>query len=206
MKYSLYSLLFCGSLLTACANDNAETDGAVTDSAADGRYSDTTTMGEILSTQDNTTGNMTYNSNPLAEDERNFVMKAGSGGMMEVTLGNMAQEKGQHQRVKDFGAMMVRDHSKANSDLMALASAKGTNIPQELMPEHKRHVEMLRTKNGAEFDRAYMDMMVEDHKKDISEFERMSQNSTDTDLRAFASRTLPVLRMHLDSAQAIHKK
>lgn len=125
--------------------------------------------------------------------------------MMEVELGNMAQQKAQNERVKAFGAMMVRDHGKANSELMGIATAKGSTPPQELMPEHRQHVQMLQNKNGADLDEAYMQMMVQDHQKDIAEFEKTSNTATDTDLKGFATRTLPLLRMHLDSAQAIHK-
>lgn len=134
-----------------------------------------------------------------------FMTKAASGGMMEVQLGQIAQDQAQNQRVKDFGAMMVRDHSKANDELKTLASTKNVTLSDSLMPDHKHHVTDLQKKKGTAFDKAYMNMMVQDHQKDIQEFEKASNNLSDGEIKAFATRTLPVLRAHLDSANAISK-
>ncbi len=132
-------------------------------------------------------------------------MKAASGGMMEVELGNIARQNAASQRVKDFGSMMVRDHSKANDELMNIASRKNVMLNKDsLMNLHKSHIDALKNKTGAAFDKAYMSMMVSDHKKDVNEFEKASTMGKDQALQAFAGRTLPVLRMHLDSAQAIN--
>lgn len=134
-----------------------------------------------------------------------FMTKAASGGMMEVQLGQLAQDQAQNQRVKDFGAMMVRDHGKANDELKSLASGKNVSLSDSLMPDHKRHVSNLQKKKGAAFDKAYISMMVQDHQKDIQEFEKASNNLSDGEVKAFATRTLPVLKTHLDSATAINK-
>jgi putative membrane protein len=134
-----------------------------------------------------------------------FMTKAASGGMMEVQLGQLAQQQGQSQRVKDFGAMMVRDHGKANDELKSLASAKNVTLSDSLTAEHKRHVTSLQNKKGTAFDKAYMSMMVQDHQKDIQEFEKASNNLSDGEVKAFATRTLPVLKAHLDSATAINR-
>ena len=56
---------------------------------------------------------------------------------------------------------------------------------------------------GADFDRAYIKMMVSDHKKKASDFERQSTRGTDPDLKAFASKTLPTVQQHLQMAQAL---
>jgi putative membrane protein len=131
------------------------------------------------------------------------MIKASSGGMMEVELGRMAQEKAQNPRVKEFGAMMVKDHTQANTEMKTVADVKSVVLPPTLGEDHQKHVNDLREKAGADFDKAYMDMMVDDHKKDISEFEEASKLD-DSDVKAFAIKTLPVLRVHLDSAQAIN--
>jgi len=147
------------------------------------------------------------NTNPAdtpLTDKDEFPLKAASGGMMEVQLGQLAQKNGQSQRVKNFGAMMVKDHSKANNELKAIAETKNISLPTTLIPEHQEHVTMLQKVTGAEFDKQYMEMMTKDHKEDIDEFDKASKNSADADLKAFATKTLPVLRVHLDSAQAIN--
>gem|GEM_PF-772716 len=132
-----------------------------------------------------------------------FAVEAANGGMMEVQLGGMAQEKAQSQRVKDFGNMMVRDHSTANDELKNLAVSKNIALPDSVGADKREHIEELGRKSGREFDEAYIDMMVKDHEEDVNAFEKASNNLSDPELKAFASRTLPILRMHLDSAKAI---
>ena len=140
---------------------------------------------------------------PVSEDDSKFAVEAGSGGMMEVQLGELAQQKASSQQVKDFGKMMVRDHSKANDELKSIAGAKNITLPPAPGEDHMDHIKNLTEKTGKEFDKDYMKMMVDDHQDDVDAFEKLSNNAKDSDLKAFATKTLPVLRMHLDSAKAI---
>ena len=133
-----------------------------------------------------------------------FMTKAASGGTLEVQLGQLALRQGSNQRVKDFGAMMVRDHGKANDELKGIASSKNVTLSDSLMPEHKKHLQHLQNRKGAAFDKEYMSMMVEDHQKDVGEFEKASNNLADGEVKAFATRTLPTLRAHLDSAKNVN--
>jgi putative membrane protein len=200
-----FILLSAGLFLNACgSNDTTKTDtttssdtSATTTPATDtsssaNRMTDTTSTTKMASTQ------------PPDKDATNFVMKAAGGGMMEVELGKVAQEKAKNQRVKDFGGMMVTDHSAANDELKGLASSKNITIPSTLPPDEQKHLDMLKSKSGADFDKAYTNMMVEDHKKDIAEFKKASETCTDADIKNFAAKTLPTLQKHLDSIQAIH--
>lgn len=141
---------------------------------------------------------------PMQENDTKFMMKAASGGMMEVELGQMAQQKAQSQRVKDFGAMMVRDHTQANNELKALAANKNVSVPAAMTEEHQGHVNGMREKTGKDFDKAYMSMMVDDHEKDVSDYSNESNNGSDAEVKAFAAKTLPVLRAHLDSAKSVN--
>lgn len=140
----------------------------------------------------------------VKEDDSEFLVEAASGGMMEVQAGQLASTKAQNARVKAFGAMMVRDHSKANDELKALAASKNITIPTTLGEDHQKHVNDLNEKTGKDFDEAYMSMMVDDHKKDVDKFDDASKDAKDADVKAFAAKTLPVLRAHLDSAKAVH--
>ena len=139
----------------------------------------------------------------MTAQDRNFIMDAAMGGMMEVELGRVAAEKGMSDAVKQFGQRMVDDHSKANSELMSLASSKGITLPTELDAKHREHVTKLSAMSGADFDREYTKMMVSDHRKDVSEFEKQSTRGIDPDLKAFASKTLPTLQEHLRMAEAL---
>lgn len=137
------------------------------------------------------------------DDAMTFMKKAAHGGTMEVEFGKLAQEKAQNPRVKMFGEMMVRDHTTANQALLDLGTRKAVQINAALSTEHQQKLEDLKKLSGAQFDRQYMDMMVKDHVKDIEQFEQAADNR-DPDVNQFATKTLTVLRMHLDSAKAIH--
>ena len=150
----------------------------------------------------NATGEQTGMANMAAQD-RNFLMDAAMGGLMEVELGRVAAQQGVSDAVKQFGQRMVDDHSKANTELMSLASSKGITLPTALDEKHREHVTKLSALSGADFDRAYTKMMVSDHTKDVSEFEKQSTRGTDADLKAFASKTLPTLQEHLQMARAL---
>lgn len=134
-----------------------------------------------------------------------FATEAASGGMMEVQLGKLAQEKAQSSRVKEFGAMMVKDHTKANDELKAIAAKQNIVLPDSMSSDKKQHFDDLSKKTGKDFDKAYMDMMVDDHKEDISKFKDAAQNSPDSAVKTFAANAVPVLQKHLDSAQAIQQ-
>lgn len=142
-------------------------------------------------------------SNDMEVDE-DFIREAASGGMMEVELGRYAQQNAQNPRVKQFGAMMVRNHSKVNEELREIASGKNVTI-SDLEDSHRRKMTDLQKKSGEDFDEAYIKEMVDDHEKDVDKFKKLAENGKDPDLKAFAAKTLPVLLMHLDSAKSIRE-
>ena len=141
----------------------------------------------------------------LHPTDEKFVMDAARGGMMEVQLGQTAQQKASDQAIKDFGKKMEQDHTQANNELTALAKSKGISLPTDAGSE-KAAIDKLSNLSGAAFDKAYAKAMVRDHKKDVKEFERVSTNSMDSDVKAFAAKTLPTLREHLKMAEELPKK
>lgn len=141
-----------------------------------------------------------------ASQDVKFAMEAAMGGMEEVELGRLAAEKGASDEVRQFGRMMVDDHSKANQELTQLASSKGMTLPTALDPKHQEDVRKLSALSGEAFDRAYVKMMVKDHKQDVGEFQKQSTRGADPELKAFAARTLPTLQEHLRVIQRIDVK
>jgi len=139
----------------------------------------------------------------LSSRDRDFLMDAAMGGLMEVELGRIAAQQGASDAVKQFGQRMVTDHSQANTELMTLASSKGITLPTAMDDKHQKAVTKLSAMSGADFDRAYARMMLNDHTKDVNEFERHSTKGTDPDLKAFAGKTLPTLQEHLQMARAL---
>lgn len=154
------------------------------------------------SRNDNASGQQAGMGNMTTQDH-NFLMEAAMGGMMEVELGRVATQQGSSDAVKQFGQRMVDDHSKANEELMTLASSKGMTLPTTLDEKHRAHVTKLSAMSGAEFDRAYAKEMLSDHTKDVAAFEKQSTRGSDPDLKAFATRTLPTLQEHLQMARAL---
>jgi putative membrane protein len=130
-----------------------------------------------------------------------FIHKAASGGLLEVRLGQLAQQKAQSPAVKQFGRRMVTDHSKANMQLSAIAKQGGVNLPAKLDPKHQREVDQLSAKSGKDFDKAYMSLMVKDHVEDVQEFQREATSGTAPRVRDFAAQTLPTLQEHLALAK-----
>jgi putative membrane protein len=210
------------------------------------------------SSQNDSMQNMSSNTT-LDSTDRKFVMEAAQGGMEEVSLGHMAVDKATNPDVKQFAQRMIDDHSKANSELMALASQKGVNLPSgnqamnnQSSPindsssstsdataqsstsqtstsqtstsqtgtnttgeRHARTDEMMSDQagmnklsglSGADFDREYVNMMVKDHEKDVKEFEKASTKAKDPDVRAWAAKTLPTLRDHLQQVRDIQSR
>lgn len=146
---------------------------------------------------------MSKGTSQLSSSDRGFIMKAAEGGMAEVQLGQLATQNGSSEDVKKFGQRMVDDHTKANDQLKQLAESKGVQIPSDLSAKDKAAKDKLSKLNGAEFDRAYMKDMVQDHTKDVSEFRKESTSAKDSDVKSFASQTLPTLEDHLKQAKSI---
>jgi putative membrane protein len=177
----ILTVLLSGCILLACnsATDNQE---------------------DSVETAQNTNDSVATVTDKTSE----FAIEAASGGMMEVQLGQMAQQKAQSKRVKDFGSMMVNEHTKANDELKSLAAQKNITLPTALSEKHQKHVDDLSGKTGNDFDKAYMDLMVEDHEEDVEKFQDAAQNLPDSTLKSFAAKTVPVLEKHLQAAKAIH--
>ena len=139
----------------------------------------------------------------LAPKDEKFIMEAAQGGMLEVRLGEIASKRRPGPDVKDFGSMMASDHGKANEELRGVAAKVGVTIPAELDAKHKATVDKLDKMSGDEFDKAYVAEMVKAHEKDSTAFEDASDNAQNPDVKAFAGKTLPVIKAHLEKIKAI---
>ena len=133
-----------------------------------------------------------------------FLTHAAQDGEAEIELGKLAQEKAADMKVKDFGARMQTDHGNANAELRAIIAKKGVTVPGGPGP-HAGMKAKLEKLQGAAFDQAYMRGMVEDHTKAVREFETAAKSS-DADVKAFAEKTLPTLREHLQQARDAQAK
>jgi putative membrane protein len=141
----------------------------------------------------------------LADTSSTFVEGAIKGNLAEVKVGELAQKNGASQGVKDYGRMLETDHGKANEQAKNLAKTVGATVPTEPKPEAKAEYDKLAKMNGAAFDKEFVTHMVDDHKKDIAEYEKASKDSN-ADVAKFAQQTLPTLRHHLDMAQSLQNQ
>ncbi|MBA3831295.1 MAG: DUF4142 domain-containing protein [Chthoniobacterales bacterium] len=132
-----------------------------------------------------------------------FMNDAAPGGLAEVELGRLAVKQGSTSAVKKFAQRMIVDHSKAGEALKELARQKRVNLPATLLPESEQTMEKLSKTSGADFDQAYVKVMVTMHEKDVAAFSAVAQNATDADVKAFAAKTLPTLKMHLEMIHAM---
>ncbi len=130
-----------------------------------------------------------------------FARNAAEGGLLEVKLGQLAEQKASSQEVKQFGQRMVTDHTKLNNDLMSVASKDNITLPTQLGPRDQAVYDRLSNLSGTAFDRAYIRDMVRDHEKDVTDFQREANNGTNPDLKNFASSNLPTLQEHLQLAR-----
>jgi putative membrane protein len=144
------------------------------------------------------------------EKDLDFATTAAAGGMFEVNLGKLANQKGSNQQVKAFAQSMVADHGAAGQELKKLASTKSIVLPDTLTDDQQKKYSDLAEKSGADFDKAYIDLMVDDHEKDIKEFEKEAEKGHDPELKAWANGKLPTLNHHLEMAkqakEALDKK
>ena len=130
----------------------------------------------------------------LSVKDKTFMKKAAKGGMIEVAMGNLAEQNGKSEDVKSFGKRMATDHSKAGDELKSIASQKGVTLPSK-EPTLKWSS-----------DKTYMNMMVKDHEKDLAEFQEEAKSGSDPDVKKFADDTAKIIQEHLDLAKETQSK
>jgi putative membrane protein len=189
------------TLLIACGSENRTGQPETDTTATSGQSAQETSTATAT-----TTGESGGTLSALSPEDKEFVTKAGMGGLYEVQTGNLALQKATNADVKTFAQRMVTDHGNANAELAQLATTKGVALATELGGEHKSAFDHLSSLSGAEFDKMYMQHMVEDHDKTVADFDTASTSSTDADLKGWAGKTLPTLREHQTMAKQLAAK
>lgn len=179
-------------ILLACNND-AETTNERTDTS-------TTTTTSTDATPNTATSVVTD------EKSSTFLTKAANSGIAEVQLAKLAQQKATIDAVKNFAAMLERDHSAANDQVKNLAGQRNVSLPASPSEDKQKMYADMEKMTGKAFDKEYISMMVKSHNDGINLFEDTRANASDIDVKNFADKTLPTLKMHLDSAKAIQKR
>jgi putative membrane protein len=179
----------------ACGgNNNENTSTEQTETSVTGTESTATTATETTA------------ATTLSTEDQDFMTKAAQGGMTEVTLGQLAQQKASNPAVKDFGSRMVTDHGKANDALQQVAQQKNFTLPTQPNADQQKVIDDLTAKSGKAFDKAYMAAMVKDHKSTVDLLQNEEKTTQDPDLKKWVTDTLPVIQEHNRLAKQVAAK
>jgi putative membrane protein len=135
-----------------------------------------------------------------------FAVDATTANMLEIELGNLAAERASSQEVRTFAQKMVNDHTQAQERLNAIAQQKNIALPDGLPQDKRDKIEDFREKSGNDFDRDYIDLMVDEHQDNINEYEDAADNLEDNEIKQYANETLPNLREHREEAERIKER
>ncbi len=155
---------------------------------------------------DNSASNPAASNTANSNSDQSFLQDAIKGNRAEIALGKMVTAKTKDSSVKQFAQMMVKDHTVALSQLQQLAQEKNVTVPEGLPDDAQQLQSKLQSDTGKQFDRDYMDGMVQDHQKDVQDFKDASQNAQDPDVKKIATKLTPTLERHLQKAQQIDQK
>ncbi len=150
---------------------------------------------------------VTTEQNEIKKDSANtandatFAIAAADGGMIEVKLGQLAQNNGSSAKVKEMGKMMETDHSKAGDELIVWAMKHGVSLPTEMSADKQARYNSFTSKKGVAFDKAYASFMIEDHEMDIQAFKKQADEGSNSELKSWAAGKLPLLEHHLEMAK-----
>lgn len=183
-------------MLLACNDNKSETTENTTNSSTS---SNTSTDAAIVTTENKTS---------VVTDEKSteFLKKVTNSGMAEVQAAKLAQQKATIEAVKNFAAMLERDHTAVNQQVKTLADQRNVALPSTISEDKQKMYSDMEKMTGKAFDKDYISMMIKAHGDGISLFEDTKSNASDIDVKNFADKTLPTLKMHLDSAKAIQKR
>lgn len=179
----LFAALFAAFLLQACRGNNSDGDDDTTASVVD-----TTKSTNIV----------------VGKDDALFVTQVAEGCLAEIKIGLLAKQKGTDKRVKNMGAIMVKDLTKGRARLELLAKSKKITLPTAIDSVDEKSIAELAKKTGNDFDHAYLDKTREDYKKAMVLFQATAKNAFDPQIKQFAARNILTIQRHLDLIDAVH--
>ena len=194
MKKLSIAVIIAGAMILSACNGNSDSSNN-TDSTTSMNSTDTS-MNSMNSSD----------TSKVGDDAKDFTTEAAQGGLMEVELGSIAQRNGASKSVKDFGKMMVDDHTQLNQELQALAVKKNVPLPSGITNSQQDDTTKLSKEKGSEFDKDYISMMVKDHEDDIDAFKKAADKIDDQDYKDLINKAIPTLQKHLDAAKSIKDK
>jgi putative membrane protein len=139
-------------------------------------------------------------------DSSKFLSKALQDGLAEIHVCQLALQRTGSDDVRRFAERMIQDHTRTDQEITQLASRKGVQLPQDVSEKQKLTYDALSKLSGASLDKEFMDHNVSDHEGDVKDFQEQVEKGTDADVKAFASKTLQMLEMHLQMSKEVDGK
>lgn len=205
MKKSLIiSLLSLGLLAVGCSSNNKAATPESSNSSSSAAQPASSSANSANSSSSNTSNSASTSND--ANPDQHFISEAAKGNRAEVQLGQMMVSKATDPNVKKFAQMMVDDHTKALNQLQQIAQNKNMTLPDGLPDDAKDLQQKINSESGKQLDKDYMDAMVQDHQKDVQEFQDASKNVQDKDVKQWAGKMVPKLEQHLKKAQQVDSK
>ncbi|MDQ2753831.1 MAG: DUF4142 domain-containing protein [Bacteroidota bacterium] len=208
-KTFLSALVIASATLLSCGgsgtNNNSDSTSSTMSSDSNASSMSSAAHDSGMNNMKDTGSKMMASTGPVSAMDKQFMMEVGAGGNTEIAASKVAMDRSSNDRVKAFANMMITDHTKAGDELKSIASAHSVTLPDSVMQKQHAELNNLRSVSAKSFDKAYINMMVKDHKETVDKFQMAAQKCDASDLKAFASKTLPTIKMHTDSASAMQK-
>lgn len=189
-KVSNLLFVFATLVIAISCNNSGKENVKAADSANDAK-TNTDTSSATLQTDDKSSS---------------FLVRVADAGMGEVELTKLAEEKSTNAEIKGFASMLWNDHTQLNQQVKQMAQERNVTLPPTTSEDHNKVMADMKTRSGKNFEKEFLDKLVVNHNKSISLFEDAIKEVNDAAVRTFADNTLPKLRVHRDSAQALKKK
>lgn len=142
-------------------------------------------------------------TNEAKEEDSDYLVFAADVNMKEIQMGKLAQQKSTNAEVRSYAEMMINDHNKALENLKKTAEAKNISLPTALSEDAQEAYDDLNDEKAEDFDKKYVDMMVDGHEKTIKKMEKASEKANDEEIRMWAADMLPTLRTHHSEAERL---
>lgn len=198
---SLSTIMLAGAVLsfTACNSKGPDSKDAA-DSANNAKAKMTDSANHAMAS---TTDSASKKEKKGFKDDAHFVVDAADGGAYEIAAARVALKNSSDKRVKEFAAMMIKDHTKWGNEMMAYAKSKNITVPDSLSNDKKDLVKKLSEKGNDKFDVKYMDNMKKDHKNDLDAFTDAETNTKDAALKTTLGKIIPGIQHHLMMATTL---
>jgi putative membrane protein len=135
-----------------------------------------------------------------------FIREAASANLLEVRLGQVAQTRATDPAVKNFGQRMISDHSSLQQQLTTMTSTNGITVSPTLDAQQQQDISRLQALSGPEFDRAYLELMIQDHQNDVNHFQNEARSNHSAPVQNLITTSQPVLQQHLSLAQQVGRQ